>query len=108
VTIIVLGSLLHKSPSQKLGAEVKRAPHTKRRIPRKQMAVGKSHRHIVLPREEADLTPAVVGAEVHHRLHRTQKIAETKAKKGEGERSERSQDPDHHPTLVAAEAGVEV
>ncbi len=72
------------------------------------MAVGKSHRHVVLHREEADLTPAVVGAEVHHRLHQTQKIAETKAKKGEGKRSERGQDPDHHPTPVAAGAGVEV
>ena len=68
------------------------------------MAVGKSHHHVVLHREEADLTLAVVAAEVHHRLHQTPKAAETKAKK---ERGERGQDPDHHPTPVAAEAGVE-
>lgn len=72
------------------------------------MAVGKSHRHVALHREEADLTPAVVGAEGHHRLHQTQKIAKTKAKKGEGKRSERGQDPDHHPTQEVVEAGVEV
>ena len=73
------------------------------------MVVGKSVHQVVLHREEADRTPAVVGAEVYHRLHQTPKIAETKAKKGEGKRSERGQDPDHHhPTPVAAEAGVEV